>query len=133
MKFHKWTEEDDTALLKSIDDCKAIFEHFETQGKTYSEMNAWDAVAGRLLPGICVTGAACRRRVEVIHEREEQKAQAEKVDEWAAAIDLSAKYERDLQETMFDGISEMLGNADALFERLGKIEKAILEIRDLWK
>lgn len=127
MKFHKWSEEDDRTLLKAIDDCAPIFEHFKQQGSTYSEWNAWDAVAGRLLPGICVTGAACRRRIDVIRETEQNE------DAWKATIEKVNAYERDLSETTFDGVSELLGNIDALFRAIASIQKDIAALKKAWE
>ena len=70
---HIWNASDDELLKKAIDDCKPIFEHFESQNKAYTKLNAWDAVAGRLLPNICVTGAACKRRWEILQEQKKDK------------------------------------------------------------
>jgi hypothetical protein len=125
MKFHSWTEEDDSRLKTAIDECQPIFDHFRTQGSSYSEMNAWDAVAGRLLPEICVTGAACKRRYEKIKEEENSA--------WKATIKQVEEYERDLAETTFDGISELLGNMDALFDEVVGVKKEIGELKQLWK
>ena len=125
MKFHSWTEEDDNRLKTAIDECHPIFDHFRTQGSSYSEMNAWDAVAGRLLPEICVTGAACKRRYEKIKEEENSA--------WKATIKQVEKYERDLAETTFNGVSELLGNMDALFNEAAGVKKEIGELKQLWK
>lgn len=125
MKFHSWTEEDDSKLKEAIRDCQPIFEHFRTQGSSYSEMNAWDAIAGRLLPEICVTGAACKRRYEKIKEKES--------DGWKKTIENVDEYERGLAETTFDGVSELLGNMDAMFEAIVEIRKEIQELKALWK
>ena len=124
-KLHNWTSGDDDALRTAISDCEPIFEHYRTQNKKYTELNAWDAVAGRLLPDICVTGAACRRRWEIIKQRENST--------WDELIEVVDKYERELAETTFDGVSEILGNMDALFERLGSVEKKLDAVMELWK
>lgn len=125
MKFHSWTEEDDNRLKEAIKDCQPIFEHFRTQGSSYSEMNAWDAIAGRLLPEICVTGAACKRRYEKIKEKES--------DGWKKTIEKVDEYEMGLAETTFDGVSELLGNVDAIFDAIRDIREEIRELRNLWK
>ena len=125
MKFHSWTEEDDNRLKTAIDECHPIFDHFRTQGSSYSEMNAWDAVAGRLLPEICVTGAACKRRYEKIKEEENSA--------WKTTIKQVEEYERDLAETTFDGVSELLGSMDALFDEVAGVKKEIGELKQLWK
>ena len=123
-KQHIWSTEDDEKLKIAVDDCKPIFEHFETQNKAYTKLNAWDAVAGRLLPEICVTGAACMRRWEILREQ--------KKDKWQEAVEMVDKYERELAETTFDGVSELLGNMDALHDRLMRIEKSIEILVKAW-
>lgn len=123
-KCHAWTESDDKLLKKAIEDCEQLFTYYKEQNKSYNDSNVWDAIAGRLLPGICVTGAACRRRWEIINKKE---------DAWKKASELVDKHERELNETTFDGVSELLGNMDALFERLTQMEIKIDGLKDLWK
>lgn len=120
MKRHDWTDDDDSKLLAAVNDCKPIFQHFKEQGSSYSDGNAWDAVAGRLLPDVCVTGAACRKRFEKILKPVS--------DGWKDTADAVAAYERDLAETMFDGVAELLGNVDALLERMDSVGKRIDEV-----
>jgi len=131
-KCHAWSDGDDDLLRTAIVDCEPIFEHYRTQNKSYNEANAWDAVAGRLLPVICVTGAACRRRWDIIKKKENST--------WDKTIELVNTYERELAETTFDGVSEMLGEIDALHDRLTAIENKLdtsvnisFELRDMWK
>lgn len=131
MKKHHWTEENDKTLKLTIDECEPLFEHFREQGKTYSEKNAWDAVAGRLLPDICVTGAACRRRWEVLKTFETEMKLRD--DTWQKTIDMVNKYELDLQETTFDGVSEILGNMDAVHERITGLESKIDTLINEWR
>lgn len=126
-KCHKWSSEDDSKLKTAIEECSPIFEHYREQNKSYNESNAWDAVAGRLLPGVCVTGAACRRRWEILKEDEQKE------DSWKQVSDVVDKYERDLMETTFDGVSEMLGNQDAIFERLKTIELKLNKLLSMWE
>ena len=124
-KQHIWSSSDDEKLKVAVEDCKPIFEHFEQQNKSYTKLNAWDAVAGRLLPEICVTGAACMRRWEVLKEQKKNK--------WDEAIEMVDKYERELAETTFDGVAELLGGMDAIHERLSKIESELVSIKEIWK
>ena len=124
-KLHNWTEMDDTNLKNAIDDCEPIFEHFRGQNKSYTEANAWDAVAGRLLPDVCVTGAACRRRWEILKKKNN--------DTWQETIDKVNQYERDLAETTFDGVSEILGNMDALHERMTTLEQSVSKLLKQWE
>lgn len=133
MKFHAWTEADDRALLAAIRECEPLFEHFKTQGSSYTKMDAWNAVAGRLLPGVCVTGAACKRRLEVI-----RKEQGE--DGWEKTAKMVASYERDLAETTFDGVAELLGTMDAVLESISSLTKAVTaqtqamrDLRKMWE
>jgi hypothetical protein len=128
MKFHKWLERDDAALLLAIEEFQPIFDHYREQGKTYTEANAWDAVAGRLLPKICVTGAACRRRVEVLKESEQIKE-----DRWKSAMEKVNAYERDLAETTFDGVTEILASMDVLLEVVSGIHSEILSLKEMWE
>lgn len=123
-KIHKWSSDDDDRLKIEVEKCKPIFEHFE-QNKSYTRLNAWDAVAGRLLPEICVTGAACMRRWQILSDK--------KRGMWDEAIEMVDKYERELAETTFDGVSEILGNMDALHDRLEKIEIILTSLEDIWK
>jgi hypothetical protein len=126
MKFHKWSDQDDASLLKAIDECAPIFEHFKQQGATYSDGNAWDAVAGRMLPDVCVTGAACRRRLEVIRQENER-------DGWKETIERVEAYERDLAETTFDGVAEILASMDVLLEVVSGIHTEVLSIKKAWE
>ena len=134
MKMHSWTEKDDELLRKSVEDCQPIFEHFKAQNKSYKDLNAWDAVAGRLLPDICVTGAACRRRWEILKEK------TEKSDAWDKVAAMVDQYEKDLAETTFDGVAELLGSSDALMDSMGALLKAvhgldekISKLIEMWK
>ena len=125
MKCHSWTEEDEAILKNAIDECSPIFDHFKGQGASYSDSNAWDAVAGRLLPDICVTGAACRRHFEKIKERES--------DGWKKTVELVNAYETDLAETTFDGVAEVLGKIDAIFDELTVIREEIADMKKAWE
>jgi hypothetical protein len=124
-KQHIWSASDDERLKIAVDECKPIFEHFEQQNKSYTQLNAWDAVAGRLLPEVCVTGAACKRRWEVLKEQKESK--------WSSAIEMVERYERELAETTFDGVSELLESMDALHEKIKRVEAAVLRLERIWE
>jgi len=118
-KCHQWTDRDDELLRQEIEKCGPIFEHFRNQGKSYSDMNAWDAVAGRLWDSIGVTGSACKRR----YDKMKQEERTDRTDRWQETIDKVEAYERGLAETTFDGVSELLGNFDALFDKQHEVEK----------
>jgi hypothetical protein len=122
-KCHKWTPKHDDLLKTAIYDCYDIFEHYKTQNKSYGESNAWDAVAGRLLPDVCVTGAACRRRWDILKEKEKKTENYRINCGWSQAIEAVEKYEKELAEVTFDGVSELLGEIDALHIKMDKLIK----------
>jgi hypothetical protein len=128
MKMHKWSNGDDDLLMKSIKDCQPIFEHFGSQNKSYSETNAWDAVAGRLLPFVCVTGAACKRRWKVLKDREKQQS-----DKWDKVSDMVDTYEQELAENTFDSVSEVIGLIKNLENQIKDIKTQIKKLEDMWK
>lgn len=124
-KCHQWTDSDDGKLLRAVEDCKPLFEHYKTQSMAYTELNAWDAIAGRLLPDICVTGAACKRRFESLKE-------SRRSDGWDDVVKMVNQYERELAETTFDGVAELLGNVDALLETVHKIKRDVEDLKKAW-
>lgn len=124
-KCHQWTTKDETKLLLAIEECKPLFEHYKEQSSAYTELNAWDAIAGRLLPEIVVTGAACKRRFEKLNEKKQEG--------WDDVIEMVNVYERELAETTFDGVSELLGNMDALFDEIKALRSEMKKLRDMWK
>lgn len=126
-KMHSWTDDDEQKLMEAIKDCEPLFDHYKNQGVSYSEMNAWDAIAGRLLPDICVTGAACRKRFDQIKSRETTG------NGWEDVVTRVAEYERDLAETTFDGVSELLGNFDVLFDVVKQIKKDVDVLKKAWE
>jgi hypothetical protein len=132
MKKHVWTKEDDDLLLKSIEECMPLFEHFREQGSSYSEINAWDAVAGRMVKNIIVTGMACKRRYNRIKDK--------KKDSWKLATEKINAYERDISEATFDNTSEMLKKMEALLQvvnqntlKLQGIDRDLEEIMKMWE
>jgi hypothetical protein len=76
---HTWTDSDDELLLKMISECEPLFNYYKESNKGYTESNAWDAVAGRLLPLVCVTGAACKRRFARIKKQKSPDRSREKL------------------------------------------------------
>jgi len=106
IKSHKWSDADDARLLTALDECAPLFEHFPAQGRRYGTANAWDAVAGRLLPDICVTGAAAKRHYSKMQQRreEEERAGIEEVDlshgedEWQRISVMVDDYEQSIHE-----------------------------------
>ena len=125
MKKHTWSEQDDRLLLKSIEDCTPLFDHFRGQSGQYSENAVWDAIAGRMLPSVVVTGAACKRRYARITE--------ERPDAWKQVADMVNTYERDLAETTFDGVTEILASMDVLLEVISGIHAEVLSLKKMWE
>jgi len=125
MKKHTWSEQDDKLLLKSIEDCSPLFVHFRGQGGQYSENDFWNSIACRMLPSVVVTGAACKRRYARITE--------ERPDAWKTVSDMVNAYERDLAETTFDGVAEILASMDVLLEAVSGIHAEVLSLRKMWE
>jgi hypothetical protein len=125
MKKHVWTKEDDELLMKSIKECKPLFDHFRGQGGQYSENDVWNSIAGRMLPSVVVTGAACKRRYARITE--------ERPDAWKTVSDMVNAYERDLAETTFDGVAEILASMDILLEVISGIHTEVLSLKKAWE
>jgi len=126
MKCHNWTKQDESLLMDAVAECKPLFDHYKTQGKSYSDSNVWDAIAGRMLPDICVTGAACRRHFEII-SKEPDVGRG-----WEAVIEQVNIYERELAETTFDGVTELMGSIDAIFDILGLLASDVKALKKMW-
>jgi hypothetical protein len=110
MKIHAWTTFDDAALEQAVQECEPLFRFYaaKRQNKEYGEGNAWDAVAGRLVPNVIVTGSACKRRFEVLQERRKE-VNAASTDGWADAIQAVQEYE----ENALDRIESMVERVEA--------------------
>lgn len=126
MKCHTWTVSDDRLLLEMVAACKPLFLHYSKQGGSYSERNAWDSVAGRMLPSVCVTGAACRRRFARL--RKEQK-----VSDWDSLADRIAEIERGLLESTYDCVRGVDSKIDVLMAQLEKLNAEVACLKDLWR
>jgi hypothetical protein len=124
-KCHQWTKEQESKLLRAVEDCKPLFEHYDKQSSVYTQLNAWDAVAGRMMPDVMVTGAACKRRFDKLMKEHQH-------DGWDDVAKMVNQYERELAETTFDGVAELLGNFDALFEAVIKIKRDVDELKKMW-
>ena len=99
MKRHKWTPEHDDALWAAVEQCESLF----------GESNAWDAVAGRLLPDVHVTGsAACSRWHTLVAQRRDAEAEVLEVvsgtpddlarDKWEDVIHTVGEIKKTTQE-----------------------------------
>ena len=128
-KKHIWSGEDEIQLLNSIEECRPLFDHYKGQSKSYTNIDVWNAIAGHMFPAVVVTGAACKRHYEKMNE---EKASVSS-DGWERAKGIIDSYERDLQETTFDGVSEILGTLDSLFSAVLEIKKEIREIKEIWE
>lgn len=124
-KQHIWSSDDDKRLKVSVGDCEPIFEHFGQQNKSYTKLNAWDAVAGRMLPDVCVTGAACMRRWEILKSKGDNM--------WDKTIEMVERYERELAETTFDNVSVVVCKVDSLHAKLDSLADRLAVLEKLWK
>lgn len=116
MKRHKWSPTDDDKLWAAVQECAPLFDLYKgAQNKRYGEGNAWDAVAGRLLPEVHVTGsAACARWHTLVREREDAEAEVLGAvggdksdlanDGWDAVIQTVQEYE----ETTLERVDNMV-------------------------
>lgn len=108
MKAHKWIVEDEEKLAKAVEECGPLLEHYTEQGCTVKSW--WDSVAGRLLPDIKVTGAACARHFKRMMERKRDTEDAA----WTAVACHVLDYERDLQESVYDMVVKICGMVEKL-------------------
>ena len=133
MKCHKWTATDEERLMEAIHDCEPLFKHYKNQGTSYSDMNAWDAIAGRLLPDVVVTGAACRRRCEVMKARDIESGNSDLTDEWERVSWMVDQYERDLAESTFDRVEALLGQVSDLVDTVTGLVSEVRELKKMWE
>lgn len=133
MKCHKWTSEDEEMLMGAVSDCGPLFEHYKNQGSSYSDMNAWDAIAGRLLPDLVVTGAACRRHFDVMRSRDIESGNQDLIDGWNLVSGMVDQYERDLAESTFDRVETLLGQVNSLVEIVTGLVSEVRELKKMWE
>jgi len=117
--IHKWTKEDETKLLDAIQTCTPLMEHYQRQGRNIE--NWWDGVAGRLLPGIQVTGGACRRRYLLIQERKKDARateQEETTDKWELTKQMVEEYEAEVSERLQENLQSLLHISTSIRELL---------------
>jgi len=120
-KAHAWTSFDDAALEQAVRDLAGLFVFYSSgQNSSYREGNAWDAVAGRIAPNVLVTGAACRRRFEILQARRAE-VNAASTDGWADAVQAVSDYEQSLLERIH-GVQEQLD------DRIFRMECALAAI-----
>lgn len=127
-KCHQWTRDQELKLIEAVETCEPLFRHFEEQSNAYTKLDTWDAVAGRMLPEVVVTGAACKRRFD--------KLMSDKLNRcagWDELEHMVNEYERDLAEVTFDGVSEILGSMATLFDAVKNIKKDIENLKNLWR
>ena len=133
MKCHKWTSEDEELLMGAVADCEPLFEHYKSQGSSYSDMNAWDAIAGRLLPDLVVTGAACRRHFDVMRERDNESGNQDLIDGWKMISGMVDQYERDLAESTFDRVEVLLGQVSDLVDTVTGLVSEVRDLKKMWE
>lgn len=127
MKRHNWTEEDNQKLLEAVEACKPLFEHYLNQSRDYTGVEVWDAIAGRLLPDICVTGKACRRQFDRIKPIEV------KPDGWDRVAELVESYERDLGEFTYDKVDHIESHIKEMKSSLEEIRTLVNQVLSVWE
>lgn len=123
-KCHHWTVEQEEQLLRAVEDCKVLFEHYDTQSSAYTQLNAWDAVAGRMLPEVVVTGAACKRRFEKVSAQE---------DSWATVAAMVERYEAGLVESTFDAVSKLAVSCEELRKLILEVKGDVKALKKVWE
>ena len=124
MSKHIWTEDDDSALIDAIAACEPLVARFAETKETRAAW--WAAVAGRLLPGIVVSGSVCRSHHRRIRELQKLAVEAEIMpgemsDGWTHAAELAERVERDLLDHVYDSkeeIAQRVRRIEALVEAL---------------
>lgn len=127
-KLHEWTEAEETALSQAVMDLDALRAEYEARGVPAREF--WSAVAGRLAPGVCVTGKACRERWKAIQDR--MKQDLEKMDDvWEQLAVRVEVYERELGEATYDAAAETLRRIGLVGEGVTSIIGAMADCQAL--
>jgi hypothetical protein len=134
---HIWTPEDDERLQQAVADCSALFELYTggEQNKRYGQGNAWDAVAGRMLPGVCVTGSSCAARWRVIEEQRREAESARVVvdaDAWAKASAMIEEYEASALERVDDAVARIERRLDAICRVVDALARE-LGVTETWE
>jgi hypothetical protein len=136
---HQWTETDDERLLVVVDETAPLFDLYTagSQNRRYASGNAWDAVAGRMLPEVRVTGEACRHRWHGL--REAQAAAAERaarthsepeaLDAWARVSALVDEYET----SALEALERVEGATERMEQRLIVIEGLLVQLARVWE
>jgi len=138
IKRHRWTEGDDGALREAV---SVVFG--EDDDERSRKVATWSAVAGRLLPGLVVTPAACRARMASLERSEREEAErvaaeaeghAERLnDEWEARGDGWARAEAMLAEYEEDAYDRLNGRLDSMERTLDAIAREVGELLAAWR
>jgi hypothetical protein len=131
---HDWQTEHDDAL-------RAAVEVVTGQLPLARGVSLWSAVAGRLLPGLVVSADACRARWSRVQEVARQNSSQDATsDAWRVAEERVQAYEREMVETILDGVSEMMGGLDTLVaqshrveDTLGLVLARLARLEEVWK
>ena len=127
MKRHNWTEEDNQKLMQAVEACTPLFDFYRCQSESYTGVEVWDAIAGRLLPDICVTGKACRRQFDRI------KPVEVKPDGWDRVAELVESYERDLGEVTYDKVDHIESHLNDMQSSIEEISALVNKILSVWE
>ena len=147
---HRWSEPDDAALREAVE-----VVYGDEDDERSPKVSSWSAVAGRLLPDVIVTPAACRARHAWLRE-EEQRLERVRIDAEARAdeaqreaLDAADRQEARTARTAVDEDSwdklegmineyerteqeELAGFLSGVLDRLGAIEAAVARLEAMW-
>ena len=144
MRRHKWTTEHDESLWAAVEQCEPLFSLYKgSQNKRYGEGNAWDAVAGRLLPDVHVTGsAACSRWHTLVAQRREAETEVLEAvsgtpedlarDKWEDVILMVEQYEETTLERVDDMVLRCHERLDVLCHIVDRLARE-LGVEETWE
>jgi hypothetical protein len=116
IRNHNWTEADEAALTAAVEALQPLMDHYANNvGSAGAVTGWWNAVAGRLAPGVLVTGAACKRRWGIMASKKRAELEAKdpveppdaNEDGWQRTARIVEEYERTVGEQTRDGVEQI--------------------------